>query len=283
VGNLSEYCDSSSKYVTWLISYIYDFLDEQILNYTQRRFLHCLSGGIDSALLLKLIVDRYGSKSIICLITNVDFFNNPNDLNDAQELCRELGVKYYFINISKAVKVFYETMPELKTQMVDNVANRVRSGLACELALKYNLRLLFAGPYSEWAIMGGDAVGGAAAHCYPFGGIFKSEIYAIARRVNLSEKFCRKKPSTSSIRKTNAKEAYALGIKLSDLEKLVMFFCGLINKNKIEHIPKDKLLFFHYLFKFFEKDLDYPCTNLIEPERNGRKEFFAEFDKFPFE
>ncbi|MBT3814660.1 NAD(+) synthase [Candidatus Woesearchaeota archaeon] len=280
---LKELQKLSCNYIDNLIFYLYQFLDKQYNHYRQKGFLHGLSGGVDSATLLKLIVDRYGPESITCLITNLDDFSNPNDLNDAKELCDELGVKYHFINITKAVEALKKTFNGLNDCPKDNLASRIRIAIACELSVKHNLRLLFAGPYSEWAIKGGDIIGGATAHCYPFGGLYKSEVYAIAKKIGLPEKFIKKVTSNSSLEKENYKQVTNYGLKFSDVEKLLMFFNGLISEEKVAHIPNDKRVFFHYLLKVFEKDIDYPSLDRDEPERFGRKEFFAQFDKFPFE
>lgn len=280
---LKELQKSSCDYVGNLIYYIYQFLDKQYNNYRQKGFLHCLSGGVDSATMLKLIVDRYGPKSIVCIITDLDGFNNPEDLNDAKQLCIDLSVKYHFINISKAVNVLRETITELNDCPNDNITSRVRMAIACELSVKYNLRLLWAGPYSDWALKGGDVIGSAVAHCYPFCGMYKTEIYAIAKKINLPEKFLKKVTSNSSLEKDNYKQITNYGLEFSDVEKLLMFFNGLISEEKVAHIPKDKRVFFHYLKKIFEKDVDYPVLDPDEPERFGRKEFLEQFDKFPFE
>lgn len=280
---LKELPKLSCNYVDNLIAYIYQFLDKQYNNYRQKGFFHCVSGGIDSILLLKLIVDRYGPDSVRCLITNLDGFNNPKDLNDAKEFCEALGVKYHFVNVTKAVQALRETDIELNNCPNDNLASRVRIAIACELSVKYNLRLLFAGPYSEWAIKSGDVIGGATAHCYPFFGLYKADVYAIAKRIGLPEKYLMKVSSNSSLEKVNHKVLTNYGLKFSDVEKLLMFFNDLIPEEKIAHIPYNKRVFFHYLLKVFEKDIDYPQLDLFEPERFGRREFFERFESFPFE
>ena len=276
-------CYKKPDYIGQLIAYLNDFLDKQARNYRQEGFIHAVSGGIDSAVLLKLVVDRFGPKSIICMITYLEDFSSREDLQDAENFCKQLGVDYYYIDITESVKSLTKTLPELKSQPVDNIAARIRIALLGELSVKHNLRLLFAGPYSDFVIRGGDSVGGAVAHCYPFAGLYKSEIYPIARRINVPEVFINKVSSNSSIMKQNPKERMNYGLKFSDVEKLVMFFNGLLPEEKIKHIPMNKRIYFHYLFKIFSKDCDYPCTEVRKPEEFGRKDFFMKFESFPFE
>ncbi len=278
---LKKGCGSSCDYTDKLISYMHGFLKEQLECYRHEGFLHCLSGGVDSATMLKLVVDSVGAQKIRCIITNIDGFNNPDDISDAVELCERLNVTYDLIDISSICKSYTETVPELKSQPTDNIASRVRLGIASEFSLKYNLRLLFAGPYSDFIIRGGDLIGSAIAHCYPFYALFKADVYAIAERIGLDDRFLKKIPSNSGLE--NPKPGHNMGLKFSDIEKLAMFFEGLIEEEKISHIPKKKRAIFHLLYKLNQKDIDYPVTDLKVPLKFGRKEFFKKFESFPFE
>lgn len=272
------------SHVEKLQQVIHEFLDYQLESYRQKGFIICLSGGVDSSTLLKLIADRYGASRVIGFTTVLDDFSNPQDIDDAKDLCAQLGVMHIVKNVTQLCAAFLETMPELNSQPIDNIASRIRVGIACELAVKLNLRLVFAAPLTEWALSG-IPVGCDAAHCYPFAGLYKAEILALAEHIGLPQKFLKKKPSNSAVAgKQVDKTTMYFGIPLSIIDKIVAHLNGLIPRNAVKDIDDKTLMQIEFLLRYFEPDIDIrglsSCHNLDTPER---REFLANIPGFPFE
>lgn len=271
---------SQKSYSEKLISKINKFMDFQVEHYRQKGFLLGLSGGIDSATLLKLIVDRYGPKSIACVITYKKGLNNSRDVKDAVWFCRKLGVDYFYIDITKPAKSLVESVPELRSQPMDNIASRIRVGVACELAVKNNLRVLWAGPYTDW-VLSGSPIGSDSAHCYPFGGLYKSEIYAIAERIGVPKRFLKKKPSNSG--RIDKSRIY-LGVPLSKIDKIIGYLNGLLPRKAIQDVSEEQLMYFEFYMKLFEPDIDIRCLNdYVKLSKKDRKNFLKNMQKLPFE
>jgi len=263
---------------------IYSFLDNQFENYRQKGFLLCLSGGVDSSTMLKLLVDRYGAENVIGFTTVVDGFNNIEDINDAKWLCSSLGVKHIVKNISSLCKSFImELAPELCGLSLNNIASRVRVGMACEFAVKYNRRMVFAAPYTEW-IFSGVPIGCDSAHCYPFAGLYKAEILGLAKEIGLDSRFLLKRPSNSAVGSGRIdKTVMYKGYSLSSVDKIAAHLNGLIPLEAVD-VFEDDLMHFHVLLKLFGPDIDIRgLDNYYELDSDLRLEFIKNIGKFEFE
>ncbi|MFC1723221.1 NAD(+) synthase [Nanoarchaeota archaeon] len=270
-----------SKHIDRQIRLINEFLDYQKENYKQEGFLICLSGGVDSATLLKLVVDQYGPDGVVCLITFLDDFNSEKDIGDAKELCKKLGVSYFFVNITKPVDAMLETIPYFKTRPLDNVATRIRVSVAAAYAEKFNLRLLYAGPLYEYVISG-NSLGTDIAHCYPLSGVYKSEIYAIADKIGLPRKFLTKVPSNSA-EKGRVDKSKMFDIPFSKIEKVVAYHRGDLKREDLT-IDDDTMIFLDFLMKYNERDVEFRALCVqFDLYSEDRIKFLREFKRYPFE
>jgi len=65
-----------------------------------------LSGGLDSSVVAKLLVDALGSKNVYALIMPEEDVTLDENTKDAVNLCRKLKIKYYQIEINDFIKDF---------------------------------------------------------------------------------------------------------------------------------------------------------------------------------
>ena len=147
-----------------------------------------LSGGLDSALVAYLAVQAVGKENVVCLVLP-SRFTLQSSLDDAEELANNLGCRYETLSIEPVFAAFLETLtPLFENRPFDtteeNLQARIRGTLLMAFSNKFKSMLLTTGNKSELAMgyctLYGDMCGGLA----PIGDLFKTEIFALCRRIN---------------------------------------------------------------------------------------------------
>jgi len=147
-----------------------------------------LSGGIDSALTLALAVDAIGASRVQAVMMPSRYTADIS-LEDAQEMAKQIGVKYTVLPIEPVFQQFLETLAEPFTgKTVDtteeNIQARCRGVLLMALSNKMGSMVLSTGNKSEMAIgystLYGDMAGGYA----PLKDVYKTLVYKLAEYRN---------------------------------------------------------------------------------------------------
>jgi len=158
---------------------------------TQNGFAQChlgLSGGIDSALVAYLAVRAVGKENVACLLLP-SRFTSQTSLDDAMELANNLGCRHETLSIEPVYAEFLATLAGVfKGRAFDtteeNLQARIRGTLLMAFSNKFHSMLLATGNKSEIAMgyctLYGDTCGGLA----PIGDLFKTEVFALFRRIN---------------------------------------------------------------------------------------------------
>jgi len=171
---------------------IEDKLVQGIRNFmSQSGFSRChlgLSGGLDSALVAYLAVRAVEKENVMCLILP-SRFTSQRSLDDAMELANNLGCRYETLSIEPMYANFLDTLsgifegrPFDTTE--ENLQSRIRGVLLMAFSNKFRSMLLATGNKSEIAMgyctLYGDTCGALA----PIGSLFKTEVFALCRRIN---------------------------------------------------------------------------------------------------
>ena len=147
-----------------------------------------LSGGLDSALVAYLAVHAAGKENVVCLILP-SRFTSQGSLDDATELAHNLECRYetlsiepMYVNFLESLSDIFEGRPCDTTE--ENIQARIRGVLLMAFSNKFHSMLFATGNKSELAMgyctLYGDACGSLA----PIGDLFKTEIFALCRRIN---------------------------------------------------------------------------------------------------
>ncbi len=147
-----------------------------------------LSGGIDSSLVATIAVRALGPENV----TGVGMpgpYSSPGSLTDAQELARNLGIRFEILPIGPIFDSYRQSLagvfagtPEDVTE--ENIQARIRGNLLMALSNKFHSLVLSTGNKSEMAVgyctLYGDMAGGLAV----VADIPKVMVYELARLVN---------------------------------------------------------------------------------------------------
>ncbi len=154
-----------------------------------------LSGGIDSALSLKLAVDAIGNEHITALMMPEKGLTKKANVDDSIELCRRLKVKYYIIPINGFLDNF-KKLPWKKNRISEiNVKSRIRSNVLYNFANAHNALVIGTSNKSELTLGYFTKYGDGAADIEVIGDLYKTEVFELARYLRLPTKIINKVPS----------------------------------------------------------------------------------------
>ncbi|MDR2048709.1 MAG: NAD+ synthase [Treponema sp.] len=151
-----------------------------------------LSGGIDSALVAYLAVRAAGKENVVCF-SMPSRFSSQGSKDDAAELAAELGCRYETLPIEAAFSAFLATLEGIFEGRPfdiaeENLQARIRGTLLMAYSNKFNSMLLTTGNKSELAMGYCTLYGDTNGALGPIGDLFKTEVFALCRRINEREK-----------------------------------------------------------------------------------------------
>ncbi len=147
-----------------------------------------LSGGIDSALVSVIAAEALGAENVMNILLPSGF-SSDHSVNDALELCKNLGSPHEIINIEDG---FQTTLKTLKPQFGDlpfnvaeeNIQARLRAVILMAYSNKFGNILLNTSNKSEAAVGYGTLYGDMAGALSVIGDLYKTEVYELAHYIN---------------------------------------------------------------------------------------------------
>jgi len=174
------------------IEWIYEALVCGIREYFNDRGLKQavlgLSGGIDSAVVLPLVVEALGRKNVLGILLPSPY-STKHSIVDAIKSADNLGVDYHIIPIEQAFQTMRQTLlPVFGKRPFDlaeeNLQARIRGMILMGISNKFGHVLLNTSNKSEIAVgygtLYGDLCGGLAV----LGDLYKFQVYELANFIN---------------------------------------------------------------------------------------------------
>jgi NAD+ synthase (glutamine-hydrolysing) len=147
-----------------------------------------LSGGIDSALVAYLGVQALGKDRILCF-SMPSRFSSQGSKDDAAELAANLGCRYEVLPIEPVFAAFLDTLAGVFENRPfdiaeENLQARIRGSLLMAISNKFDSMLLTTGNKSELAMGYCTLYGDMNGALGPIGDLFKTEVFALCKRIN---------------------------------------------------------------------------------------------------
>ncbi len=153
-----------------------------------------LSGGLDSAVVLKLCVDALGNEKVHALLMPERMEGNE-DARDAEEYAKDMGIEYKIIEIEGIADEFFNSLGGVSRYALANIKARARMALLYGYAYDRNLIVMGTSNKSELLTGYFTKFGDGGADFMPLGDLYKTQVVELAKHVGVPEKFIRKKPS----------------------------------------------------------------------------------------
>jgi len=181
-----------------------------------------VSGGIDSALTLKLLADALKPENVTGLIMPEYGITKDENTSHAKKLCDFLGANRHLIPINKYLMDFLQLpwRPSNIAQM--NIKARLRGIILYNFANTEEALVVGTSNKSELMLGYGTKFGDLACDLMPLGDLYKTEIYALAEHLGLPKEIIEKAPSAELYKdQTDEKE---LGSTYQELDQILREF-----------------------------------------------------------
>lgn len=186
-----------------------------------------LSGGIDSAVCLKLCVDSLEESNVTALLMPESGLSTDKNLEDARQLCSSLGVQYDELDIKKLVKAF-DSLPWIQNDLAQmNNRSRIRALVLYNYANSNRRLVIGTSNRSEMLIGYFTKYGDGAADVELIGDLYKTQVYELAKHLKLPNTFMKKKPSAELVQGQTDEDE--LGMDYEKLDKIL----GLLYDKKL--------------------------------------------------
>lgn len=146
------------------------------------------SGGVDSAVVQALAVKALGKENVHVLLMPSQF-SSDHSIQDAEELCKNLGNAFDLIPIKEVYESFLHALKPVFANLPfglaeENIQSRTRGNLLMATANKLGYILLNTSNKSELACGYGTLYGDMAGGISVLGDLYKMQVYALARYIN---------------------------------------------------------------------------------------------------
>lgn len=176
---------------TKIISEIQKFLKTTNLE----RVVIGVSGGIDSALCLKLLVDALGAPKVTALIMPEKGVTSDENTKHAKTLCEFLKVEHYTIPINKFLMEMIVLPWKLSELAEMNAKARVRMMILYCYANTKNALVIGTSNKTELMLGYGTKYGDMGVDIDIIGDLLKEDVYKLSEHLGLPTEFLEKKPS----------------------------------------------------------------------------------------
>lgn len=153
-----------------------------------------LSGGLDSAVALHLCAKAVGAKNILGLVLPTEA-TPDEDVSDANEHARSLGVECKVIPIDPLLKVYAKLLPKADHKATGNLTARIRMNILYYFAAYRNSLVVGTSDKSEVWIGYFSKYGDGASDLAPLAGLYKTQLRELALFLGVPRSIVAKKSS----------------------------------------------------------------------------------------
>ena len=179
-----------------------------------------LSGGIDSALALKLTADAIGNDNVTALLMPERGLTKKVNVEDAVNLCGLLRVEYKIIPINSFLREFkkIKTWKQNKIALI-NTKSRVRALILYNYSNTHNALVIGTSNKTEIKLGYFTKYGDGACDIEVIGSLYKTEVWELAKYLGIPKSIIHKVPSAELFHgHTDEKE---IGEKYSDIDLML--------------------------------------------------------------
>ncbi|MBU1158123.1 MAG: NAD+ synthase [Candidatus Thermoplasmatota archaeon] len=194
------------------------FLAEKLRKIGAKGFAVGVSGGIDSAVVLKLAVRAVGKEKVLGILMP-ERDSPKDDVRDAEDLCKAEGVKHRTIDITKIVDEYASVLEKADKKALANVKARCRMTILYHYAGAESRLVLGTSNKSELLVGYFTKFGDGGADLEPIGDLYKTEVRQLAEKLGVPEGIRKKAPSAGLWKgQTDEKE---MGITYERLDSIL--------------------------------------------------------------
>ncbi|MGC8995852.1 MAG: NAD+ synthase [Thermoplasmata archaeon] len=215
-------------------------IEDFIRNFSNgKRVVIGLSGGIDSTLVLYLLVKSIGKENVIG-IHLPEKTTDPKDTEDVKKIASINGIDLIIEHLDDYVQPFKKNINDIR--ILGNVKARMR--MVYLYSISNSIGGLVSGTSNKSELLTGyfTKYGDGAADFYPIGDLYKTQVRLLAKKIGIPEEIINKIPTAGLWE--NQTDETELGISYDDLDKILYGIEQLYDDIKIHeetNIPIEKI------------------------------------------
>jgi len=159
-----------------------------------RRAVVGLSGGVDSSVVATLAARALGPDNVLA-VTMPYKTSSEATRRDAQALIERLGVRSLDVPITESVDAYFRRFPDASRLRVANKCARERMTVLYDQSAAFEGLVLGTSNKSELLLGYGTQYGDLASAINPVGDLYKTQIYRLAKYLDVPEQIVNKPPS----------------------------------------------------------------------------------------
>lgn len=196
------------------------FISENVKSRKKSGVVIGLSGGLDSSVCLVLADKALDKNRIMGLIMPERGFTPQIDIDNAFELAEKLKIRHKEIHFEGVKKTLLRNLPTDELS-AGNLSARLRMALLFHYAGMRNLLVLGTSDKSEMMIGYFTKFGDGAADMLPIGGLFKTQVRMLGKKLGLSEQIINQ-PSSPRLWKGHVAEK-ELGLTYDEIDTILQY------------------------------------------------------------
>jgi NAD+ synthase len=153
-----------------------------------------LSGGVDSSLVTALAVSSLGTANVTAIFMPYRT-SDPQSAIDAYAVCELLDIEPMTVDISAQVDDYFERFPDADRTRRGNKMARERMSILYDHSMAEQALVLGTSNKTELLLGYGTLFGDMASALNPIGDLYKTQVFALARSLDLPQSVLTKPPS----------------------------------------------------------------------------------------
>ncbi len=177
------------------IESIISFLRVEVLNRGFNKVVFGLSGGIDSSVVAVLCNQAFDNKNSIKALLMPSTNSSTASIEDSILLCNKFNINYEILPIKEFDKIFCKLYNNYTNIEFGNFCARMRMITLYHISQKEQRLVIGTSNRSEIMLGYGTIFGDLSSAINPIGNLYKTQIYELARILNIPNKLINKTPS----------------------------------------------------------------------------------------
>ncbi len=220
-----------------LENFLIKFIQNEVLKTNLKNVVVGLSGGIDSAVVAVLAKKAFGN-NLLCVMMPSQY-SSKESVEDAKKLTSKFDIRYEIISIESMLKSYITT--DMSPLRIGNLSARLRMCILYDISARNNSLVVGTSNKSELLLGYGTLFGDLASAINPIGDLYKSEIFELAKQLDIPHSIISKPPSADLWE--GQKDEDDLGFSYEKIDKVLKDFVdNRYNKDELLSKGYDKKL-----------------------------------------